>query len=283
MAEACHAGGQATVATAEAALHVALAGNPNVGKSSLFNRLTGARQHVGNWPGKTVERRTGTCRRQAADGPVEVALVDLPGTYSLAASSPEEVVAEQALTGGEVDVVATVLDSTNLERNLYLAAQVAELGLPQVLVLNLTDAARSDGGPGRRRAARRRVRGPGRADRCTDGGGDRRAAGALGDRGAADRPGRLRACAGGRARGSRRSSRRSRRPSAACPPPGGSRCVCWRAMRRPGPASPLCPAGTRSSRPRRPPSAGCEPSRAWTPPCWWRTVVTPGRTTSPRR
>jgi ferrous iron transport protein B len=145
MAEACHAGGQETVATAEAALHVALAGNPNVGKSSLFNRLTGARQHVGNWPGKTVERRTGTCRRQAADGPVEVAIVDLPGTYSLTASSPEEVVAEQALTGGEVDAVATVLDSTNLERNLYLAAQVAELGLPQVLVLNLTDAARSEG------------------------------------------------------------------------------------------------------------------------------------------
>ena len=145
MAEGCHAGAHATVDTAASAQRVALAGNPNVGKSSLFNRLTGARQHVGNWPGKTVERRTGTCRREADDGPVEVVLVDLPGTYSLAASSPEEVVAEQALTGGEVDAVATVLDSTNLERNLYLAAQVAELGLPQVLVLNLTDAARNEG------------------------------------------------------------------------------------------------------------------------------------------
>jgi ferrous iron transport protein B len=147
MAEACHAGrGRPTaVADAGVALRVALAGNPNVGKTSLFNRLTGSRQHVGNWPGKTIERRTGTCRFVGRGGPAEVAFVDLPGTYSLAASSPEEVVAEQALTGGEVDVVATVLDTTNLERNLYLAAQVAELGVRQVLVLNLSDAARAEG------------------------------------------------------------------------------------------------------------------------------------------
>jgi ferrous iron transport protein B len=148
MAEGCHpGGGGATTAddVPTGVLRVALAGNPNVGKSSLFNRLTGSRQHVGNWPGKTVERRTGTCRRVAADGVTEVALVDLPGTYSLAASSPEELVAEQALTGGEVDVVAAVLDSTNLERNLYLATQLAELGLPLVLVLNLSDAARDEG------------------------------------------------------------------------------------------------------------------------------------------
>lgn len=145
MAEGCHAGAHATVPTAAAARHVALAGNPNVGKSSLFNLLTGAHQHVGNWPGKTVERRTGRRRWQGAVGPVEVAFVDLPGTYSLAASSPEEVVAEQALTGDGLDVVAAVLDSTKLERNLYLAAQLAELGLPQVLVLNLTDAARAEG------------------------------------------------------------------------------------------------------------------------------------------
>jgi ferrous iron transport protein B len=148
MAEGCHpGGGGATTAddVPTGVLRIALAGNPNVGKSSLFNRLTGSRQHVGNWPGKTVERRTGTCRRVAADGVTELALVDLPGTYSLAASSPEELVAEQALTGGDIDVVAAVLDSTNLERNLYLATQLAELGLPLVLVLNLSDAARDEG------------------------------------------------------------------------------------------------------------------------------------------
>ena len=118
-------------------VRVALAGNPNVGKSSLFNHMTGAHQHVGNWPGKTVERRSGTCRR----GHVPLTVVDLPGTYSLASSSPEEVVAEEALLGEGVDVVAVVLDSTNLERNLYLAAQAAELGRPVVLVLNMADRA----------------------------------------------------------------------------------------------------------------------------------------------
>jgi ferrous iron transport protein B len=120
---------------------VALAGNPNVGKSSLFNFLTGAHQHVGNWPGKTVERRSGVCHR----GGAALTVIDLPGTYSLASSSPEEVVAESVLASDEVDAVAVVLDSTNLERNLYLAAQVAELGRPLVLVLNMTDVATADG------------------------------------------------------------------------------------------------------------------------------------------
>ena len=120
---------------------VVLAGNPNVGKSSLFNHLTGAHQHVANWPGKTVERRSGLCRR----GAVPLTVIDLPGTYSLASSSPEEVVAESVLAGDEVDAVAVVLDSTNLERNLYLAAQVAELGRPLILVLNMTDVAMADG------------------------------------------------------------------------------------------------------------------------------------------
>jgi ferrous iron transport protein B len=128
-------------ATGGVTVRVALAGNPNVGKSSLFNRLTGARQHVANWPGKTVERRTGATEV----GGTRLVVTDLPGTYSLAASSPEEAIAEQALTDTDLDVVAVVLDSTNLERNLYLAAQVAELGCPIVLVLNMDDAAAADG------------------------------------------------------------------------------------------------------------------------------------------
>ena len=120
---------------------VALAGNPNVGKSSLFNQLTGAHQHVANWPGKTVERHAGTC--DIGDSKVEI--IDLPGTYSLAGLSPEEQVAAQALTDPELDAVVIVVDSTNLERNLYLAAQIAELGRPVVVVLNMTDAAARDG------------------------------------------------------------------------------------------------------------------------------------------
>lgn len=120
---------------------VALAGNPNVGKSSLFNQLTGARQHVANWPGKTVERRAGTCHLAH----VEVEIVDLPGTYSLAGLSPEERVAAEALTDPGLAAVIVVLDTTNLERNLYLAAQIAELGRPMLLVLNMTDTAARDG------------------------------------------------------------------------------------------------------------------------------------------
>ncbi|MEX2548705.1 MAG: FeoB small GTPase domain-containing protein [Nitriliruptoraceae bacterium] len=143
MADCCQAGGDAEPLpeAASGVIRVALAGNPNVGKSSLFNQLTGSRQHVGNWPGKTVERRAGT----RSVGRDELIVIDLPGTYSLAASSPEELVAEEVLTGGDVDVVAVVLDSANLERNLYLAAQLAELGRPLVLVLNMTDSALAEG------------------------------------------------------------------------------------------------------------------------------------------
>ena len=122
-------------------LQVALAGNPNVGKSSLFNRLTGSQQHVANWPGKTVERHTGAF----SIGDVEVACIDLPGTYSLAGSSPEERIAAEALLDPALDAVVVVLDVTNLERNLYLAAQIAELGRPMVVVCNMADAAERDG------------------------------------------------------------------------------------------------------------------------------------------
>jgi ferrous iron transport protein B len=118
---------------------VALAGNPNAGKSSLFNALTGSHQHVGNWPGKTIEKKEG---RFQQDG-VEVTVVDLPGTYSLTAYSPEEVIARDFILNENPDIVVLVLDSANLERNLYLAVQVLELGAKVIAVLNMADIAES--------------------------------------------------------------------------------------------------------------------------------------------
>ncbi len=122
-------------------IHVALAGNPNAGKSSIFNALTGSHQHVGNWPGKTVEKKEGRFQK----GGYEVKVVDLPGTYSLTAFSPEEVIARDYIIHDKPDVVVTVLDSANLERNLYLAVQVLELGVPVVAALNMCDVADSRG------------------------------------------------------------------------------------------------------------------------------------------
>jgi len=122
-------------------LVVALAGNPNTGKSSIFNQLTGAHQHVGNWPGKTVARLHGTYTHEGQN----IEIVDLPGTYSLNATSPEEAIARDYLVGGECDLSIVVVDAANLERNLYLAIQVFETGLPSVVALNMTDVARSRG------------------------------------------------------------------------------------------------------------------------------------------
>ncbi|MBE6990689.1 MAG: ferrous iron transport protein B [Ruminococcaceae bacterium] len=117
---------------------VALAGNPNVGKSSLFNRLTGLHQHTGNWPGKTVELARGTCRDKSAT----LHLVDLPGTYSLQADSPEEQVAGDFIAGGEADVTLVVADATSLRRSLHLAVQVRQMTSRMVLCVNLIDEAR---------------------------------------------------------------------------------------------------------------------------------------------
>jgi ferrous iron transport protein B len=125
------------------ALRVAVAGNPNVGKTSLFNVLTGSRHQVGNYAGVTVEKVQGAlARRFAASRPVQ--LTDLPGMYSLTATSADEEVAFRALTGGDEappDVVLVVLDATNLARNLYLALQILELGVPAVVALNMVDLA----------------------------------------------------------------------------------------------------------------------------------------------
>lgn len=120
---------------------VALAGNPNAGKTSLFNALTGARQHVGNYPGVTVDKKEGEARL----GGETINIVDLPGTYSLTAYSLEEVVARNYVIGQRPDVVVDVVDASNLERNLYLAVQLMELGVPLVIGLNMVDVAEQRG------------------------------------------------------------------------------------------------------------------------------------------
>ena len=119
----------------------ALAGNPNCGKTTLFNALTGARQHVGNYPGVTVAKRSGMVK----SGEVLMDVVDLPGTYSLTAYSPEELVARNFIVDERPQVVINILDATSLERNLYLTIQFMELGAPMVLALNMMDAVKKQG------------------------------------------------------------------------------------------------------------------------------------------
>ena len=120
---------------------IALAGNPNAGKSTVFNALTGARQHVGNWPGKTVEKKEGVWKQ----GDIEFEVVDLPGTYSLTAYSMEEIIARDYIVDGRPDVVVSVVDAANLERNLYLVVQILEMGARVVVALNMSDVADSRG------------------------------------------------------------------------------------------------------------------------------------------
>lgn len=120
---------------------IALAGNPNAGKSTLFNVLTGGRQHVGNWPGKTVEKKEGVWKHNGQ----EFTIVDLPGTYSLTAYSLEEVIARDYIVEEKPDVVVTVVDAANLERNLYLTVQIIEMGAKVVIALNMSDIAESRG------------------------------------------------------------------------------------------------------------------------------------------
>ncbi len=121
-------------------LHIALAGNPNCGKTTLFNQITGQNGYVGNWPGVTVEKKEA---KLSADK--NVIITDLPGIYSLSPYSPEERVSRDYLMSGEPDVVIQVVDATNLERNLYLALQVIETGLPVVVALNMADLVEKNG------------------------------------------------------------------------------------------------------------------------------------------
>jgi len=120
---------------------VALAGNPNSGKTTLFNELTGSRQHVGNYPGVTVEKKEGTYVRDGS----RLHIVDLPGTYSLTAYSLEEVVARDFLVNQKPEVVINIVDASNLERNLYLAVQFLEMGIPICIALNMIDVAEKRG------------------------------------------------------------------------------------------------------------------------------------------
>ncbi len=122
-------------------LHVALAGQPNVGKSTIFNLLTGLNQHVGNWPGKTVEQKIGTATHDA----VTLDIVDLPGTYSLTANSPEELIAREYILTQRPAVIVAVVDAAILERSLYLVAELVQLGAPLVVGLNMLDVATRQG------------------------------------------------------------------------------------------------------------------------------------------
>lgn len=121
-------------------LKVALAGNPNAGKTTLFNILTGSNQFVGNWPGVTVEKKEGKLK-----GNKDVIITDLPGIYSLSPYTLEEVVARKYLTQENPDIILNIIDGTNLERNLYLTTQLIEIGIPVVVVINMMDAVRKNG------------------------------------------------------------------------------------------------------------------------------------------
>ena len=121
-------------------IRIALAGNPNCGKTTLFNALTGSNQFVGNWPGVTVEKKEGKLKKH--DG---VVITDLPGIYSLSPYTLEEVVARNYLIGERPDAILNIIDGTNLERNLYLTTQLTELGIPVVIAINMMDIVRKNG------------------------------------------------------------------------------------------------------------------------------------------
>ena len=121
-------------------IKIALAGNPNCGKTTLFNALTGSNQYVGNWPGVTVEKKEGKLKKHS-----EVTITDLPGIYSLSPYTIEEIVARDYLINEKPDAVLNIIDGTNLERNLYLTTQVVELGIPVVVAVNMMDIVRKNG------------------------------------------------------------------------------------------------------------------------------------------
>ena len=125
----------------ERKITIALSGNPNSGKTTIFNAITGARQHIANYPGVTVEKKHGRIEHRGYD----IEVVDLPGTYSLTAYSLEEIVARDFLVNERPDLVVDIVDASNLDRNLYLAVQFKELGVPLIIALNMIDVAEARG------------------------------------------------------------------------------------------------------------------------------------------
>ena len=121
-------------------IKIALAGNPNCGKTTLFNELTGSSQYVGNWPGVTVEKKEGRLK-----GHDNVIIQDLPGIYSLSPYTLEETVTRKYLINEKPDVILNIIDGTNLERNLYLTTQLIEVGLPVVIAINMMDLVNKNG------------------------------------------------------------------------------------------------------------------------------------------
>lgn len=124
---------------------IALAGNPNSGKTTLFNALTGANQFVGNWPGVTVEKKEGKLKKSYSGGDTDVVITDLPGIYSLSPYTLEEVVARNFLINERPDVILNIVDGSNIERNLYLSTQLLELGIPVVMAVNMMDVVEKNG------------------------------------------------------------------------------------------------------------------------------------------
>lgn len=121
-------------------IKIALAGNPNCGKTTMFNDLTGSAQYVGNWPGVTVEKKEGRLK-----GHKDVIIQDLPGIYSLSAYTLDEVIARSYLVNEKPDAIINIVDGTNIERNLYLTTQLIELGIPVVVAVNMIDLVRKNG------------------------------------------------------------------------------------------------------------------------------------------
>ncbi|MDR2027684.1 MAG: ferrous iron transport protein B [Prevotellaceae bacterium] len=127
-------------------MRFAIAGNPNSGKTTLFNSLTGSNAHVGNWPGVTVDKKEGVYKLKRDDGTVEkINIIDLPGIYSLSPYTPEEVIARQFIMDEKPDLIINIVDSTNLERNLYLTTQLLEMDIPVVVALNMMDVIKREG------------------------------------------------------------------------------------------------------------------------------------------